>query len=206
MARGKGAGPGRPKEIIIDYNRMTQEQVAEAMGIQPSTVSRWKKAHRYGCWNDDGTVDFIRLQKNKAREDRDELEQKIKGKSGSKAEEMGKIAKAEDAMLTVQLKKGETVYVPDILAAFQDMGVRFRDAQRKLPRTLAPKLMTWLAGEMAEQMKANPEIGKALQTIKQGTIERWLDQQFDQGMGDLGAMMANIIPSAIDKAKKAARS
>lgn len=185
--------------------RVSQAEAGRIFGIDPSIITNtWKPRFSENDWPGfyDNGVDLGEFHAGMLRWERMKSAKKSSEATGVlDAKERWEESRADKAQLELQAMRSQMIYIPDFADEIVNMQTAYRQAQSRLPRTMAPNLINWIAVKLAEDIKRNPEISIALEKIKVGELETWLDQQNSRAVGDMGRELDKAWRNAISRAK-----
>lgn len=195
---------GRPKKAPRDAPEyISQAECGRRLNIDPAQMTRMKAdfaRHGLPGFSEAGVIEYQVFESIRKL---DALRAGERGgeKANQDADARYKNARAERASIETQALKGETIYVDDVVDLFSEMAMKFRTAQLRVPQVMAPLFLGWLASMLAEEIHENPKLAKALDAIKAADVQRWLDDQLDRSLGDLGVQFEGILGASIKRAR-----
>lgn len=185
-------------------NRVSQAEAGRNLGIDPAIITKtWKVRFAENGWPgfyDDGVV-TAELHKGIRKWDDIQRKRNHEEAGESDADDRWKEARADKAQLELQSLQGKIIFVPDFVDEVVRMQTEYRQSVSRLPRTMAANLVSWIATQMADDIKANPAIAKSLEKIKQGDLETWMGDRINSAVGDMGKHLDKAWRASIERAK-----
>ena len=192
--RGDGKIPQKREYI-------TRDQAAAHFGVDVGTVSRWKAAGKHRGFYETGIYlpELIASDRELAVE---KAQRALGASDAIDAKKVREGALAVQEVVAAQKVLGQTCYVDDITRPFMQLVFDLAQLTRRQSRNMAPKFLEWVAGQLDDVQRADPDLHAAVMAkLDLAGCESMIDDALNGAIEMIGRKGQEIIPNAIAKAK-----